>query len=605
MPTQEEINRVIESTDMVELVSPYVKLTKQGKNYKGLCPFHNEDTPSFVVSQEKHLAHCFGCGHGGNPITFLMEIKQIGFNEALLELAQKAGISLTGLKRQAKKKDYKKFYDMFDVATKYYQKNLTTTKSGQQALQYLYKRGLTDETIKMFQIGLAPQKKDSLYRVLKEANYLELDMMDLGLIASDEQGYHDLFLRRIMFPIQDEQGNLIAFSGRILNQTDPSQPKYINTKETFLYRKGTVLYHLYLAKMDILKKKRVILHEGQMDVIASVIAGFNEAVCAMGTALSVEQAGILRKYTNQAVICYDGDKAGIAASLKAIAVFKQVGMTVHLVLLPDGMDPDEYIRKYGKEAYVAYFENHLLDEYQYRFETTFINKNLEDGSVLEACKQAIFEMVQTLSQTARERYLIRLSEKLKVSVDSISSDYNQYCRRFAPKQFVEDWKESDSYEFSVHPLTYQPPLKRNYELRLLMYAKSSKEIALKIDREIAPSLSAFDPIYQRIWTALVDDYYCRYSVFDESLFLNCLDEEQKSTYEEKIRTLSQSMDIYNERDLRDCMDKLKEQALTEKNKEYNKQIADSLDEAYIRKKIVEKFANVRLKDLEKIKKRRN
>lgn len=122
MPTQEEINRVIESTDMVELVSPYVKLTKQGKNYKGLCPFHNEDTPSFVVSQEKHLAHCFGCGHGGNPITFLMEIKQIGFNEALLELAQKAGISLTGLKRQAKKKDYKKFYDMFDVATKYYQK---------------------------------------------------------------------------------------------------------------------------------------------------------------------------------------------------------------------------------------------------------------------------------------------------------------------------------------------------------------------------------------------------------------------------------------------------------------------------------------------------
>ena len=246
-----------------------------------------------------------------------------------------------------------------------------------------------------------------------------------------------------------------------------------------------------------------------------------------------------------------------------------------------------------------------MDEYQYRFETTFINKNLEDGSVLEACKQAIFEMVQTLSQTARERYLIRLSEKLKVSVDSISSDYNQYCRRFAPKQFVEDWKESDSYEFSVHPLTYQPPLKRNYELRLLMYAKSSKEIALKIDREIAPSLSAFDPIYQRIWTALVDDYYCRYSVFDESLFLNCLDEEQKSTYEEKIRTLSQSMDIYNERDLRDCMDKLKEQALTEKNKEYNKQIADSLDEAYIRKKIVEKFANVRLKDLEKIKKRRN
>ena len=334
MPTQDEINRVIESTDMVDLVSPFVKLTKQGKSYKGLCPFHNEDTPSFVVSQEKHLAHCFGCGKGGNPINFLMQIKQISFNEALNELATKNGIKLTNVVINKKSQDYTKYYEMMQLAAKFYEKNLTTTKSGLEALEYLHKRGLSDETIKMFKIGLAPNNVDALYKVLKDANYLELDMIDVGLIGHNDKGYYDIFSKRIMFPITDEMGNIIGFSGRIFNNNDPNQPKYVNTKETFLYKKGSVLYHLDLAKQEILRKKRVILHEGQMDVIAATSAGFKEAICSMGTALTEAQALVLKKYSSQAIICYDGDKAGIAASKKAINIFKKVGMTASLVLLP-------------------------------------------------------------------------------------------------------------------------------------------------------------------------------------------------------------------------------------------------------------------------------
>ncbi|MDE7162047.1 MAG: DNA primase [Anaeroplasmataceae bacterium] len=430
MATQEEINRVIESTDMVELVSPYVKLTKQGKNYKGLCPFHNEDTPSFVVSQDKHLAHCFGCSKGGNPIQFLMDIKMIPFGEALHELAKKNGIELKEEYRpKQQQQDNSIHYEMLATAAKFYHQNLTMTKSGKEALDYLYKRGIDDETIKTFQIGLAPAAKDSLYKVLKESNYLELNMMDLGLVEHNDQGYYDIFSRRITFPICDEQGHIVGFSARIFNNPDKTQPKYINTRDTFLYHKGQILYHLDLAKTEILRKKRFILHEGQMDVIASTYAGLKESICTMGTALTVEQAYVLKKYADHAIICYDGDKAGIAASKKAIGIFKKAGIKTHLVLLPNGLDPDEYVHTYGEAEYIKYFESHILDELEYNFETAFLNVNLEDALVVETVKNTVFEQIQRMpSQTAKEKYLALLATRLQSSLQAITIDYDAYTK---------------------------------------------------------------------------------------------------------------------------------------------------------------------------------
>lgn len=591
MPTQDEINRVIESTDMVDLVSPFVKLTKQGKSYKGLCPFHNEDTPSFVVSQEKHLAHCFGCGKGGNPINFLMQIKQISFNEALNELATKNGIKLTNVVINKKSQDYTKYYEMMQLAAKFYEKNLTTTKSGLEALEYLHKRGLSDETIKMFKIGLAPNNVDALYKVLKDANYLELDMIDVGLIGHNDKGYYDIFSKRIMFPITDEMGNIIGFSGRIFNNNDPNQPKYVNTKETFLYKKGSVLYHLDLAKQEILRKKRVILHEGQMDVIAATSAGFKEAICSMGTALTEAQALVLKKYSSQAIICYDGDKAGIAASKKAINIFKKVGMTASLVLLPSGMDPDEFVKKYGSDAYLKYFDSHILNEQQYYFETAFLNKDLNDFNDVEAIKYEIFQIISSLrSQTAKETYLSKLAERLKSSITSIVADYNTYCNINPNSQSVEI--NPDDVNYSNNEATeIKNQFKRTYELRLLMYARSSREKAMWIDSRISNYLEGFSEVNRSIWISLINNYYYQYAQFDDSLFCNLLSLEQRDRYLKNIEQIRNSTESYDDQDLEFCIEKLKEMDLKEKNKNLSKQIVTSLDEETIKRKLAEKFKN--------------
>ena len=595
MATEEEIAKVIESTDMVELVSPYVKLLKQGKNYKGLCPFHNEDTPSFVVSQEKHVAHCFGCGKGGNPINFLMQIKQISFNEALAELAQKNGISLNVKLPNSQKQDYTKYYELMQVAAKFYQQNLNQTQSGKKALNYLYERGLDDNLIKDFQIGLAPSGLDQLYKVLKDANYLELDMLDLGLIGKNDKGYYDMFVKRIMFPICDEKGHVIGFSGRIFDDSDKSQPKYVNTKETFLYHKGNILYHFDKAQPEILRKKRFILHEGQMDVIAANKAGFNESICTMGTALTLDQALFLKKYANEAIICYDGDKAGINASLKAIKIFKQAGINVHLVLLPNGMDPDEYIKNNGKEAYATYFEEHIIDDIEYQFETLLLNVNLNDESVVEQVKNNAFNILRHISsQTTKDKYLSLLAVRLAVKLDSLIIDYNNYYTAYLKEDYVEESLFDDNFtnDFDNVAKTIKDDVfKRDYELRLFLYARSSKELALDIDSKIFEYMNAFSEINRQIWVALINNYYTQYETFDDKIFCSLLTEEQRQVYLDNLESLRGSAEVYNDKDLANIIKKMHEDTLKYENKKLSSQI-DELENSDDKiAKISKKFQN--------------
>ncbi len=589
MATQEEINRVIESTDMVELVSPYVKLTKQGKNYKGLCPFHNEDTPSFVVSQDKHLAHCFGCSKGGNPIQFLMDIKMIPFGEALHELAKKNGIELKEEYRpKQQQQDNSIHYEMLSTAAKFYHQNLTMTKSGKEALDYLYKRGIDDETIKTFQIGLAPAAKDSLYKVLKESNYLELNMMDLGLVEHNDQGYYDIFSRRITFPICDEQGHIVGFSARIFNNPDKTQPKYINTRDTFLYHKGQILYHLDLAKTEILRKKRFILHEGQMDVIASTYAGLKESICTMGTALTVEQAYVLKKYADHAIICYDGDKAGIAASKKAIGIFKKAGIKTHLVLLPNGLDPDEYVHTYGEAEYIKYFESHILDELEYNFETAFLNVNLEDALVVETVKNTVFEQIQRMpSQTAKEKYLALLATRLQSSLQAITIDYDAYTKVNLSTPIYDDFEDEPIHFI---PEELEKP-SYDYELRLFLYARHSKERALQIDKKLGDSIGAFQPINREIWIALINQYYATYEQFDDAVFCTMLNEEQKKVYLENLDKVRGSNDPYTDSDLECIFQKMHSMHFKAINKDLSNVILNSTDTEFKKKKLAEKFKN--------------
>ena len=592
MATDEEIKRVVDSTDIVELVSEYVSLEKRGQNYVGLCPFHNEKTPSFSVNPEKKLAHCFSCKGGGGPIQFLMQIRNIGFGEALGILAEKNGIKLSGVKKVEKIDPYKKQKEMMNLSKDFYKKVLEDTAFGEEAKNYLIKRGITPQIMNEFNIGLSPKEKDTLYKVLKESGYLELDMLDCGLVdKGNDDSYHDLFVKRIMFPIADEEGNVIGYSARIFNTTDKNQPKYINTRETVLYHKREVLYNIHLAKSEIRKKNRIILHEGQMDVIASYKSGLKEAVCSMGTALTINAANIIKKYTSNVIICYDGDKAGINASLKAIDVFKKAGFNIHLVLLPDNMDPDEYVLKYGSEKYVEYFENHILDEYSYVLNQASILYDLNDALGLKNAKEVVFNsLLNSNSNLIEEKYLNLFADKLKLSVDAIKNDYYSFKNNIIPTEFVS----SDDYINPI-PIKNTDTISRA-QIRLFMYAKSSKEKALYIDNMITPYLDALSDENRNLWLSLVYDYYTNNELYSEEAFIKNLDDNNRNHYFKILDLLRNNPDKYDDEDLQQCIEKISLEHLDVQRNKISKDIERTQDLSYQANLIAAKFANRKKKE---------
>ncbi len=594
MASREEIQNVIDATDIVSLVSEYVTLEKHGKNYKGLCPFHHEDTPSFVVSPEKKVANCFGCHGGGGPIKFLMQIENIDYNQALAKLAQRAGIKLSNIADVKKANPLLKYHKIVEMAVEFYKAYLENTTEGLEAKKYLSSRGINEDIIKTFNIGLSSSSYNSLYNVLKESNYLELDMLDVGLVDKNDKDYYDLFTRRIMFPIYDENNNPVGFSARIF-KNEENQAKYVNTRETILFKKRDILFNLNLAKGEILKKKRVILHEGQMDVIASYKSGLKEAICTMGTALSIEQAKILKKYTNHAIICYDGDKAGINASLKAINIFNSLGFTVHLCLLPNKMDPDEFVLKHGSEEYVKFFENNLIDSYQYIFEQAFIDKNLNDETVVDAIKNQIFGMLaSSKSSTIIEQYLNKLAQKLNVSFESLNNDFQKHYTIAPKRNYVENYSDPNNLGPNDRLIEGKPVVEKwnpTCELRLFMYARASKEKAIYINKIIEDRMDALDEKNQSLWSALIDNYYVYYDKFSDNDFIRILSTEDYEQYQYVIEKLRYDKTPYTDENLNECLNKLKELDLINRNKKLSIKYSQWVEAGEKLKIIQEKFRN--------------
>ena len=599
MVSEEQIKEVIEKTDIVALVSQYVPLEKAGSVYKGLCPFHNEKTPSFTVSPQKKIAKCFGCGGGGNPIKFLMQIKNISFTEALSELARDAGIKLEGLKEENSGPDYSNYYKIMETAHKFFRYNLTNTTSGDEAIKYLLDRGIDMESINAFEIGLAPDKSDALYNVLKNAGFNELDMFDLGLVKNGEHGFYDLFKNRIMFPVKDERGHIIAFSGRIF-VNDPSQPKYVNSPETVIFKKGQTLFHLYDAISDIRKNHQIVLHEGQMDVIASYRSGITTAICSMGTALTPEQVKIIAKYANNVVVCYDGDNAGLKAMVKAIRLFANQNINLRLVILPDGMDPDEYVKKYGKEAFLNFFNNNLLHPSDFMIRYVSLNRNFSNMADIEAAKKEIFEYLKlNSSQILIERVLEKLANIMNVSKASLMIDFNKNVynsQEFEQNRFMSDVNPPLEVASSL------PQAIRSHaraELRLLNYGKLSKDFASRIEENSAlekPFMEYLEPVNQKIWSELVDNYYIYHKEFNEGEFVHFLDQNLLNAYISNITVLKENgddMNKYSEEDMNECL-----KALI--NYSPIKEI-DQIDQGFSNLKDNEKLANVILK-LEKLRK---
>lgn len=366
----EEIRR---KNDIVDVIGGYVKLQRKGSSYFGLCPFHNEKSPSFSVSPQKQMYYCFGCGAGGNVFTFIMEYENYTFLEALKLLAQRAGVELPELEysKEAKEQADRKaqILQVNKEAAKYYYVQLRSAQ-GTQALEYLKNRGLSDETIQKFGLGYSDKFGSGLYRYLKGLGYADELLRDSGLFNADEKhGMYDKFWNRVIFPIMDVNHKVIGFGGRVMGD---GKPKYLNSPETRIFDKSRNLYGLNLARTS--RSRNLIICEGYMDVISMHQAGFSNAVASLGTALTSLQASLMKRYTDEVLIIYDSDEAGTKAALRAIPLLKGVGLATRVVSLKPYKDPDEFIQKEGKEA----FETRLQEaENSFLFEVRVSEKDFD------------------------------------------------------------------------------------------------------------------------------------------------------------------------------------------------------------------------------------
>lgn len=349
----ELIDEVRSRNDIVTVIGSYIRLQKKGSSYMGLCPFHNEKTPSFSVNGPKQFYHCFGCGAGGNVFTFVMEYENYSFLEAMKFLADRAGIKLPEPETSGEAKraaDFKgRLLEVNKQAAIYYHHQFKH-KDGQAAYQYLINRGLTADTIKHFGLGYSTKDSDDLYRYLKKMGYDDEFLAQTGLFRFDERlGGRDKFKDRVMFPIMDINHRVIGFGGRITSNAGPDVPKYLNSPETKLFEKSRHLYGLNYAKSS--RKSQILICEGYMDVIALHQAGFTNAVAALGTAFSSFHAGLLKRYTNEVILTFDSDKAGVMAALRAIPILKDAGLVVKVLDMKPYKDPDDFIKAVGAEEY--------------------------------------------------------------------------------------------------------------------------------------------------------------------------------------------------------------------------------------------------------------
>lgn len=428
MIPEDIINEIKYRNDIETAVSQYVNLKRRGKNLVGLCPFHSEKTPSFTVYPENGSFYCFGCGVGGDVFTFTGLIENLDYMESIKLLAERSGISLPqdGYDDSMQRLK-KKIYDINRDTARFFHSFLMSP-GGKWALDYLTGRGLTVKTIKHFGLGAAPDSWDALIHHLKEKGYTESDMLAANVIGkSNRGGIYDRFRKRVMFPIINIRGNIVAFSGRAMPGEDKQGGKYVNTSDTPVYKKSENLFGINFAKSVC--SERVILVEGNMDVISLHQAGFENTVAPLGTAFTTEQANLLSRYTKEIVLMLDADAAGQKAVRRASELLENTGLSVRVVVIPDGKDPDEYIKKNGKERFAALLEGAVSDmEYKLLTAAKDIDLNSEDGR-LKYLAAAAEIIAATDDIMTRDIYIGRLSEKYGVSRTALTTRVNELRKR--------------------------------------------------------------------------------------------------------------------------------------------------------------------------------
>ena len=428
MIPEDIINEIKYRNDIETAVSQYVNLKRRGKNLVGLCPFHSEKTPSFTVYPENGSFYCFGCGAGGDVFTFTGLIENLDYMESIKLLAERSGIALPQDGYDDSMQRLKKrIYDINRDTARFFHSFLMSP-GGKWALDYLTDRGLTLKTIKHFGLGAAPDSWDALIRHLKEKGYSESDMLAANVIGKNQRGnIYDRFRKRVMFPIINIRGNIVAFSGRAMPGEDKQAGKYVNTADTPVYKKSENLFGINFAKSVC--SERVILVEGNMDVISLHQAGFENTVAPLGTAFTTEQANLLSRYTKEIVLMLDADAAGQKAVRRASGLLENTGLSVRVVVVPDGKDPDEYIKKNGKERFAALLEGAVSDmEYKLLTAAKDIDLNNEDGR-LKYLAAAAEIIAATDDIMTRDIYIGRLSEKYGVSRTALTTRVDELRKR--------------------------------------------------------------------------------------------------------------------------------------------------------------------------------
>lgn len=413
MISEEIIQKIKEQNDIVDIVSESIQLKRTGRNFVGICPFHNEKTPSFSVSQDKQIYKCFGCGEAGNVITFVMKTQNIPFIEALKYLADKANIDLNlqGTNNVQRDKS-ERLYKINVEAARYYFNNLQKEK---KVIEYFTGRGILSSTIRKFGLGYAPKGWTNLINYLKSKGYSELDLLNAGLIIRGKNNSsYDRFRDRVIFPVFDYKGKVIGFGGRVL---DNSKPKYLNSPETEIFKKGTNLYGLNFALRN-LKDRTLIIVEGYMDCISLHQYGITNVVASLGTALTPEQAKLLKRYADKIIISYDTDLAGRSATIRGLKILKKEGFDLRVLTVPQGKDPDEFIRNNGKDAFIDHI-NKSLPFVDYRIKMAKYGMDLKDKEMLIKYINKACGIISELDPIEMDVYVKKLSEETGIKEQAI------------------------------------------------------------------------------------------------------------------------------------------------------------------------------------------
>lgn len=445
-------NEIRRKTDIVDIIGERIPLVARGKNFFGVCPFHDDSNPSMCVSREKQIYTCFSCHATGNVFTFLMNYEHIDFRETLRYLGERVGVNVSGIQIKQKSNKFDKLYEAYRFSVKYFQNNLSSSY-GKMAKSYLAGRGITEEVIKEFEIGLSLDLRDDLTKLLQKKEYDLATLNRIGLSSDD----HDIYNDRIMFPLYDVSGNVVGFSGRIYK--DNGQNKYLNTKETDIFKKGEMLYHYHIAREECRLKKSVIVMEGFMDVIRASTIGIKNTVALMGTALTKEQIALLKRLSNNIILCLDGDGPGVHAATSIGEMLLEQGIEVKVIMLPDNDDPDSFILKHGEERFKGLLENAVNFS---DFKITRLKENVDfrsDEEKANYINAVLKETVKIEDPIRVEVVLKRLAKEFDLGYNTLEMRFNDFkVERLVPIQQIEIPKnkvvKKDKYIKAVEQILY-------------------------------------------------------------------------------------------------------------------------------------------------------